>query len=403
MASTKNILKYPLFLFITLSFFLYSCEKVKPEEIVIEEKDKTILLYFSADNNLYFDAAQNINTIVNGYIPDNKNNLLIYSINLDLEKRQIKDEKPVLVHVYKDANNSVIKDTVYRFPYQNSSTKQALNNTLNIVKTLFPAKVYGLVLWSHGTGWIPEGYTESSNFVANRARNYTQDPYAHLVKSFGSERDMEISIFDLKDALPMNFDFIAFDACYMGCIEVAYELKDKCNYLIFSPAEVLTYSYDYTKVIEGMFNAEYEKVSYDIYQYYNNMQGNLQSVTISTVKTEGLEDVALIAKNIYDNHRAKIPNLDMDNIQPYFRYNAHWFYDLNNFIENIATPQEAAEFKSALEKVVVAKYTTGRVLDLEIDINKFSGISSYINNPSNEQLDTYYKRYEWEKMVGMIP
>ena len=33
-----------------------ACSKVEPKEVVFEEKDKTILLYFASNNNLSVDA-----------------------------------------------------------------------------------------------------------------------------------------------------------------------------------------------------------------------------------------------------------------------------------------------------------------------------------------------------------
>ena len=49
-----------------------------------------------------------------------------------------------------------------------------------------------------------------------------------------------IEIADLPGAIPMHLDFIIMDACLMGCVEVAYELRDKCDILIFSPTEILS-------------------------------------------------------------------------------------------------------------------------------------------------------------------
>ena len=46
-------------------------------------------------------------------------------------------------------------DTVYQFPDINSATTTALKNAMNLTNTMFPAKEKGLILWSHGTGWLP--------------------------------------------------------------------------------------------------------------------------------------------------------------------------------------------------------------------------------------------------------
>lgn len=48
-----------------------------------------------------------------------------------------------------------------------------------------------------------------------------------------------MNIEDLKLVLQNapHFDFIMFDACFMQSVEVAYELRDCCDYYIGFPAE----------------------------------------------------------------------------------------------------------------------------------------------------------------------
>ena len=43
----------------------------------------------------------------------------------------------------------------------------------------------------------------------------------------------------------MKMDFIIFDACFMGSVEVAYELRDVCDKIVASPTEVIAEGMDY--------------------------------------------------------------------------------------------------------------------------------------------------------------
>ena len=54
-----------------------------------------------------------------------------------------------------------------------------------------------------------------------------------------NSRAYEMNIEDFAAAIPMKMDYIIMDACLMGGIEVAYALKDKCDRIIFSQAEVI--------------------------------------------------------------------------------------------------------------------------------------------------------------------
>lgn len=409
-----------------------SCSKVEPKDVVFEEKEKTILLYFASHNNLSTDAATNISKIISGYVPSD-GYIVMYCNNFDLQTRQMKDTLPVLVNVYKDKKGAVQIDTIYKFPYQNSCTKNAMKSVINITKTICPAKEYGLVLWSHGTGWLPAGYytldpstssDEGKRMAAfapagnafgraNAPRQSAQtlfpepeggvDPYAHMVKSFGSELGVEMSVFDIQEAIgDTHFDFIALDACLMGGIEIAYQLKDCCDYVISSPAEILTDSFPYDKVIERMFNKDYAGVAKEFYDYYNAQSGEYRSATISTVKCSELEAVADEAAKLFAAHRSDIPSLDVTIVQRYFRFNDHWFYDFKDYLDNLCGTSETAALGEALNKAVIAKYTTGQMISLIIDPAKFSGLSSYINNPVEATLTTYYQKYAWNEKVQMI-
>ena len=422
-----KIFRHITFVLVLASVALSSCSKVEPKEVDFEEKDKTILLYFASHNNLYTDAASNINKIISGYVPEN-GNIVLYCNNFNLETKQMKDTFPLLVNIFKNKAGGVQIDTIYRFPYQNSCTKNAMKSVLNIAKTMCPAKKYGLVLWSHGTGWLPSGYytlnpsstssvMPSSSSSANRAALQASgsgrplfpeppggvDPYAHMVKSFGSELKVEMSIFDIQEAIgDTHFDFIALDACLMGGIEVLYQLKDCCDYIISSPAEVLTDSFPYDKVIERMFNEDYTGVAKDFYDYYNALSGEYRSATISTVKCSELEAVAEETAKLFDQYRSGISSLDVTTVQRYFRFNDHWFYDFKDYMDILCGKSETAALAAALQKAVIAKYTTGLMITLEIDPARFSGLSSYINNPEEETLTKFYQKYAWNDAVKMI-
>ena len=49
---------------------------------------------------------------------------------------------------------------------------------------------------------------------------------------------------DFASALPLpnhrKWDFILFEGCYMGSVEVAYELKDKTEAIIASSTEIVS-------------------------------------------------------------------------------------------------------------------------------------------------------------------
>lgn len=372
-----------------LSVLFASCEK---DNSGSSSYHRVVILYLAANNNLSSYAANNIVSLKEGYLPpvDDRDILLVYS--------HLSGSNPKLLRLYKDNSGKAQEDVVVDFEKQNSATPQVLENLLNKAKTIFPAEEYGLILWSHSSGWLPEGYySNPAEFNA-----YMPDPYSGMVKSFGEDSGVEMEITDLSDAIPYHFSFIIFDCCFMGGIEGAYELKDKCDYIVASPTEILATGFPYDQIMKPLFEntADLNETCEIFYNYYNGMSGAYKSATIAIYQTDKLQKVAEESKVIFNNNRSKIATLDMSKIQKYYRLDKHWFYDLSDLVKSIATPSEFYSFKTALNNAVIAKWTTGYFIDLPIE--SYSGISTYIQNPANTYLDNFYKGYHWNTESEMI-
>ena len=79
---------------------------------------------------------------------------------------------------------------------------------------------------------------------------------------------MEIA--DLAAALTGHFDFIMFDACFMASVEVLYELRDKADYFIASPAEIISDGFPYEAAAPYFWGGEEDlkQVCREYYNYY---------------------------------------------------------------------------------------------------------------------------------------
>jgi hypothetical protein len=175
----------------------------------------------AADNNLYRQAQRDIEEILTIEI-SSKYNLLAY---IDTP-----NNNPYLLKITKGKI-----DTLKQYNMQNSASKQVLKSIIDETFSLFPAESYGLILWSHGTGWLPEG-------VYDHAKETN-------VRSFGKDNSKEMEITDLAEAIPENLDFIIFDACLMSGIEVLYQLRNKTEIIIASPTEILVAGFPYKNII----------------------------------------------------------------------------------------------------------------------------------------------------------
>ena len=378
-----------LFCALAMALTLFSCKKAEKEEIVVVKRPKTVLLYMVANNNLSYDAENSISRLQNGYVPAEEGNLLVYKHCAGMD--------PVLLHIKKGEEGTVVADTAYRFPPRVSATKSALTQALNVTQALFPADSYGLILWSHGTGWIPPLASSSSAAQEQRSGSCPE-------RTFGLDGKVELEIRDLAQAIPYKLSFMLMDACFMGGIETAYEVKDSVDYYIGSPAEILTESFPYHKIMQHIFKStpDYAAVCKEYYDYYNAKSGAERSATVALMDCSKLAEVAEVAKRVFDQYGERIASLDLSLLQPYFRgSSSKYFYDLKDLVDAIADASLSAEFAAALERAVPYKAATPYFI--ELPIRSFCGVSTYVpGNPADTKLADYYKQYKWNQATGMI-
>ncbi|MEO0107629.1 MAG: clostripain-related cysteine peptidase, partial [candidate division WOR-3 bacterium] len=100
------------------------------------------------------------------------------------------------------------------------SDKTTLKNFITYARQKYPAEHYMLMLKDHGGGWRG----------------------AMIDAQNGAGSMMTLP--DLASAMDtFHFDIVAFDACLMGMVEVAYELRQRANYLVAS--QFVTYAGTY--------------------------------------------------------------------------------------------------------------------------------------------------------------
>ncbi len=357
----------------------------------IKHYDNVVVLYMAANNNLDSYARENIAAMDNGYLPGKDDNTVL------LLFKHLQGEDPVLVRIIRNGTSGSEQKIIKEYSGNSSCDPDVLKDVLNTAADEFPSDSYGLILWSHSTGWLPPGYydTHPESLI-----NYI-DPYAGIVKSFGYDEGEEMELTDIADAIPFKLNFMIFDACFNGGIETVYEFKDKSDYIVASPTEILATGFPYDKIMDPLLKySNLNEVCELFYQYYAFDSG-YDSGTISLYNTKYAGELAEAARQIFSIYRSNIANIDLSSVQPYFRMGKHWFYDLNDMMNAIAPEGDLSAFRSALAKVVIGKWYTPSFLD--INILRYSGISTYLPKPADNELDTYYERYKWNSDTGMIP
>ena len=377
-----------------------------------EQKDRhALLIYFSGNNSLSSYGVEDLQNLSSSYMPsirDKEQFVLVY--------RHFTDQTPTLSRYYRDRRGQTVEEVIKTYPFNtNSASAATLQAVIADAEEACPAEHHGLILWSHATGFLPAGYFNNPRESAKGepAAPLEADPYAWMVKSgegtsksFAEDHGEEMELADLRQALSrFHYDYVIFDCCLMSNIEVAYELRNCCDYLLMSPTEILADGLPYGEIIEPLTTLQPEKALRDIGErymaYYRSFSGSFRSATITLVRTDRLEALAAACKPVFQEHTSEIMTLDRSGVQPYFRYRKHWFYDFDDFVSQVAGEDQYLRFRSALDAAVIYKDATEQFLD--IDIKKYSGLSIYIPRPEYTVLNNYYKTLAWNMATVLIP
>lgn len=400
---------------------------------VNEDTRRVLLLYSAGCNSISSYLKEDIEDLGKGWLPSTRrseNVLLVYSHLPKNRGNYNSPSRPVLFRMSSDKDGNPVHDTLVVYDAGTVSASAAqFNKVLTYVRDEFPAKSYGLIFSSHATGYLPSGYyTSPDSYVFNESYQKSlgtakrqdptpipyiepeQDPNLPAVKSVGQDVSgtvaYEMEIKEFAAAIPMKLDYLLFDACLMGGIEVAYELAGKCDLLGFSQAEVLAEGFNYKTLTDHLLGGRDEADPYsvceDYFTQYNILSGTNRSATISLVDCNKLEPVAEICTELFDRYQSQIQKLPYRNVQRYYRSSKHWFYDLESILIHAGmTEEESSRLKSALDGCIIYKGATPSFLG-EFTINTFSGFSMYLPSHGSRELDKYYKTLRWNKITGLV-
>ena len=134
-----------------LSFFLLAAVSCSSEAELADGAApcRTVLVYLAGDNSLSDEVGAKTDALVAGW-RNRRDNLLIYRDSRDA------GGTPSLLKVEGDVAHPyamVLKE----YPESNSASPEIFSEVLRDVTTGYPAPSYGLLVFSHGTGWLPEG------------------------------------------------------------------------------------------------------------------------------------------------------------------------------------------------------------------------------------------------------
>lgn len=415
----------------------YACcepDPYEPDCVVDEEARKVLLLYSAGYNSLRGYLLDDIKDLKQGWLPGNGCNddiLLVYTHTPKSNGAYDVPTTPYLIRLFKDETGNTVSDTLKTYPPETiSASASQLNEVLTYVRDNFRSGSYGMIFSSHATGYLPAGYysnpdkyefTPSMMMRSHKTGIPVPVPYVEpdfdpslpMVKSIGQDQtgpstarvSYEMDLPDFAQAIPMKLDYILFDACLMGGIEVAYELRGKCGKIGVSQAEVLAEGLDYKTLTEHLLMKDEpypQGVCEDYFAQYDIETGVYRSATISLIDCDRLEPLADVCSELFATYREGLAAIAPSKVQRFYRSNKHWFYDLESIIKEAgASENEISRLHDALDQCVLYKGHTPEFMN-EFRIETFSGFSMYLPCNGSAELDKFYRTLQWNQATGLV-
>lgn len=382
----KDLLSYfNIVLLSAAAFVATGCSEKDEPEPPKEPGLRTVLVYQVANNNLgssgydRMDLAEMKEAALAGRIPENSH-LLVYNAGYN--------RTPVLIELNKNGLDTLKEYSRDVYSVQSERMLEVLSDAQTLAG---PTKEFGIVLWSHGSGWLQDGIADPADNIST--------------KSFGSENGRTMNISTLANVLSKGpkLSFVYFDCCYMASVETLYQLRDVAPVIAASATELLVYGMPYDKNVQCFFaeTPDIEQAARNTFELYDAQSGSDRTCTMSVTRTAGLDNLAKTTAAIYE--RAPQPYPADYTPQRFMNkgiVNCNYF-DFGNYVEALCLDNAGEErfegakallddFHKALEGCVTYAAATPKLWNT-VPLTYHCGLSTYIlMNDAYHRNQNYY-------------
>jgi hypothetical protein len=126
----------------------------------------------------------------------------------------------------------------------NSGDPDTLVDFVSWGMTNYPANKYAVVLWNHGSGWRGK----------DKAPLYKGICYDDTSNDYITENELKYAFDKIYQSYGKKIEFVGMDACLMGMLEVAYDLKDNAKYLAASEVSISADGWPYNTILADLID-----------------------------------------------------------------------------------------------------------------------------------------------------
>ena len=385
-------------LLLAILFTITSCVKEPHQPTPV--LSHTLLVYVGTDNNLSGYEQEKLQAIRDGWSGKSTDKVIVY-----IDKGRGADARLI------EISNLLPTDApreIAAYGEENSASAEVFSRVVRDVKSMYPADSYGLLVFSHASGWLPSGALTNPGKVSPETTSESFVVELEIVPdSIIIDGTDEMEICDFASSIPDGmFDYIVFEGCFMAGIEVAYELRHKTPVIFASSAEIVhpgfapVYPTSTTNLLNSDIQGFAEQV-FDNIQSYSESDPQ-RSATYSVIHTSGLEALAVFIRDNCDFTQT----VNISDIQHFDRLNGYrLFFDFEDYYGKLLQTNEQREelFRLLSVCVVWKASTTAFLTQLSgyngFKINKHSGMTTYIPQDRFPGLNSRYSELLWSESV----
>lgn len=231
-----------------------------------------------------------------------------------------------------------------------------------------PSQHSALILWNHGGGWRSLDCLEVEPLSSTRS--LTRSPIQSREICSDDTSNSVIYMKDVRQCLEgigKPYDLICFDACLMGMLEVAYEMKDLTPYVVASEQVIPGQGFHYTPFLQALVQnpgMDGRALGIEVVDSYGRSYTTAKDVTLSLVDTQRIP--ALVqnlnefvgqcgitrSSSLLESRSSKAPGDPLGRAFGAARQEASppmgeandptAFYDLGSFLGNVARSETAS-------------------------------------------------------------
>jgi hypothetical protein len=368
-------------------------------EAVNAKRPWTFFVYIAADNNLNPEADLNIAQMVRE--SSSSNVYIVVHLNIKRMGENKKTQKLLI----KNGTISQIGATTA----EDSGSGKTLLNALEWAITEYPSDHLLVDIWNHGSGPL------NRSMYHHRGVCY-DDSTGNFMTDLDYKKAFDVIVNQYRGG--KKIDIIAFDACLMANLEVAFTLQNYANYIVSSQQTVPGPGYNYTDVLSifDLKNPDAATLARWLVTSYNRYyKSSGESYTLSCIDASKLNAVVATTNTIAQTLTAllktdrsgalarTITASTLPSVCPHF--DEPTYIDLYTFYSNLYTrinqmglnTTQASKLKTMIRSGMTAIAQAIMLTMHSPDFTKAKGVSIYFVD-LEEGIQGSYDNLHWSKV-----